>query len=305
MLVVRRYTVQWVGLLLSIALAGVAILPDTTSLNFLSGNSDDGFISQIFHIHFFYDWSDFEPMSQLNAHLVRWVLYYPIFNFRPHDYFFYVLYATPISFLLARKKMWLVILVLLVMPFFLSLRSGLAAIGLLSVYFVIFYRLNAGLVLTLGVLLCVFSSSTLVQATLFFFYIIYKRGLQLREFFPFLISLVFLIIAINDKAVGALAGAAGYVYAESNSNILVGYVMRSTIVVSLQHGNSRAYVYLGILVVTLVCLTRLLKNRGGIQGMRRGMMFCLLPAFALEGLGVIAAVPVIAWAIAPKYWRGL
>lgn len=211
MLVVRKTTVLWMGLFLIFAMAGMVILPDTEIDNLQFLGWQDGFFSQMNHIQYFYIWSDFEPLSQLNAHLVRWLLYYPIFHFGPHDYFFYALYAAPISFLLARQKMWLVILVLLLMPFALSLRSGLAAIGLVSVYFVMFHRLNAGLVLTFGALLCVFSSATLLQASIFFCYVVYKRGLRLKEVIPLLIMLTFLVIGVSDKVSGALAGDVGYV----------------------------------------------------------------------------------------------
>jgi hypothetical protein len=304
-LVVGKSTVLWTGLLLIFAFAGVLILPDTKIEILGFAVLDDGFISQMNQIEYLYTWSDFELMSQLNAHFVRWLLYYPIFHFWPHDYFFYVLYSAPISFLLAREKAWLVILVLLVMPFAVSVRSGLAAIGLLSVYFVMFNRLNAGLVLTLGALLCVFSSATLLQATIFYFYVVRKRGLRLKEIFPLLILFTFLVIAISDKVAGALAGGAGYADAGNSSNILVAYMMNSTIVVGLLHGNPRAYVYLAILVIMSIFLIRLMLKRGVIQEMRRAMAMCVLPGFALEGLGVVAAFPLIVWAIVPKYWRGL
>ncbi|SLN74099.1 hypothetical protein TRL7639_04491 [Falsiruegeria litorea R37] len=305
MLVVRKTTVLWMGLFLIFAMAGMVILPDTEIDNLQFLGWQDGFFSQMNHIQYFYIWSDFEPLSQLNAHLVRWLLYYPIFHFGPHDYFFYALYAAPISFLLARQKMWLVILVLLLMPFALSLRSGLAAIGLVSVYFVMFHRLNAGLVLTFGALLCVFSSATLLQASIFFCYVVYKRGLRLKEVIPLLIMLTFLVIGVSDKVSGALAGDVGYVDVGGSSNILIAYVMRGTIIVSFLHNNPRAYVYLALLVVLLIYVVRLLIKRGVVQGMRRVMLLCLLPGFVLEGLGVVAAFPIVVWALVPKYWRGL
>ena len=283
-------------------LLGAAVLEDFTPLDLLYSDWSDGFVSQLRYIEYEYTTQDFELFSQFNAHIVRWAMYYPFIRFGVHDYVFYVLYLLPLAYALSQRNMMVVLLILLVMPFGLSFRSGLAAIGLTSVYMALL--LGSGFwLLLLGSLLCVFSSATILQSVLFIFYIWFKRGPKWLEIIPAVILVYFLTVGVIDKVSGALLGESGYVAAGGgSSNILVSYLLRSTIIVSFLHNNPRAYVYLALLIALLAYLLRLFLKRGEISGVRKVMLICLVPGFALEGLGVVSAVPVVIWVFMKRYW---
>ena len=257
----------------------------------------DGFMSQLLYMENEYDLKDFELFSQINAHIIRWTIYYPFMHSGIHDYIWYTILLMPLAVVLSRRGLWAILLILLVMPWVVSYRSGLAAIGLTSVYIALLERGRSRLFF-LGSLMCVMSSATLLQSVLFTLYIWFKRGPKSSEMFPALILLYFLGIAVIDKFSGALSGEAGYsAPGIEASSILLVYLMRSTIVVGFLNNNPRAYVFLALLIVLLAYLLRLLLKRGMIAGLRKSILITILPGFALEGLGVVSALPILILAL--------
>lgn len=302
MLIIRRNTLIYGALVVIFVLFGIAVLDDFTLLDLLYASSRDGFIAQLRYIEYEYTSEDSGLLSQFNAHIIRWVIYYPFIQFGLHDYVYYALYLLPLAYALSQRNMLVVLIILLVMPFGLSFRSGLAAVGLTSVYMALLMG-NRLWLFVFGTLLCIFSSATVLQAVLFVCYIWFKRGLKWLEIIPVVILIYFLTVGVIDKVSGALLGEAGYVVSGGgSSNIFVSYVMRSTIIVSFLHNNPRAYVYLALLIALVAYFLRLLLKRGEISGLRKAMLICLIPGFALEGLGVVAAMPVVVWVLMKRYW---
>ena len=262
----------------------------------------DGFISQLTYIQSNFKLRDFDIWSLYNSHFIRWLIFYPmLFDSPVSDYSIYLLYTFPTLYALSRKSHFGLVFIFLLLPFGISLRSALAAIGLINVALYVIDPKRSLFYLLSGVVLCTLSSATILQALLLLVFFRLRKERKLKELLPFTILLYFFYIALVDKVGGALAGEIGYVSAGNTSNIVVGYIMRSTIVQSYNSGQARFYLYFVITIGIVVTVFWNVLKRTRDSQKKRHLLFSIFPGFLFEGLGVLAGAPIILWIMSPKF----
>jgi hypothetical protein len=115
----------------------------------------------------------------------------------------------------------------------------------------------------------------------------------------FVVALLSLGASLDEKLRGLAEGGEGY---EQQTNAagggeggLVALLSRNTIYVSLSEGQyGRAAVYLALLLAVALIVGHLLLSRGISRSMKLFFM-CAIPAFLVEGLGVVAFLFPVLW----------
>lgn len=186
------------------------------------------------------------------------------------------------------------------LPFFLSGRSVLIALGVAFIILSIYNYKHRYWMLLAG-LLCVNLSSASVLSAIFLLIFLKPKHQQNNKFYNlqtklalFLLILSLLASVIN-KYYGFQSGSAGFeAYEVSTDNLFLSVISRSTLLVSFADNQYlRGFTYLIILVYLLyrILLSSFYRHDKNI----RTMLLCCVSGVFLEGLGVIAL-------FFPLYW---
>ena len=301
-LTIKKTTAFMIMLSLGFLIVSAVFSSSVNSISLNVSDFTDGFLSQLTYIQFNYELHDFDIWSLYNSHFIRWLIFYPmLFDSPISDYGIYLLYTFPTLYALSRKSHFGLVLVFLLMPFGISLRSALAAVGLINVAL---YATNSRMSLFYlfsGVLFCMLSSATILQAMLLLAVFKLKNKIRIAELLFFVVLLYFFSIALADKIQGALSGDSGYISVGNTSNIVVGYLMRSTLVQSYNLGQVRFYLYLVATIGIVGTVFWNLFKRTERAGKKRRLLYCTFPGFLFEGLGVLAGIPIILWIMSPQF----
>ncbi len=167
----------------------------------------------------------------------------------------------------------------------------LVAIGYILLYIV---RRRSAVYLLLAFVFANLSSGAVLSGLLIALLLAAGYRRMTPSMLIFVACMVFsLAISVADKYEGFLAQDEGYDATVEGATGLVALLSRSTIFVSVMEGDYlRALVYTGMFVGALYALVYAAKRRS--YGGYAGIFICTVPAFLLEGLGVISlVVPVL------------
>ena len=147
--------------------------------------------------------------------------------------------------------------------------------------------------LFLGFLFANLSSGAVLSSVLISTFFVIKYKVKTTAFYIFIsLLMTSLTISIVDKYLGFTDQSIGYESVLENANGIVGAISRSTIFISFVEGNIiRLFGYLFILSSVVVAfIYSIFKNK---HSEYRALLIFSVPAFLLEGLGVISIIVLI------------
>jgi len=207
--------------------------------------------------------------------------------------FFFYLLLKPLARVLSESTRPLAGIALPIAMVALSYRSVLvvASIGYLVLY--IRYT-DKSWYLALSLLLANLSSGAVLASMLIAGFIgpNYRKNSYLLRAYA-IVACASLVISLQDKVQGFLAGDAGYDSTIRGATGILALLSRSTIFISFSEGNiARGAIYISILAVALFAIIQ--AGRQIQYGAYLRIFILTLPAFFLEGLGVLALLfPVL------------
>lgn len=171
---------------------------------------------------------------------------------------------------------------LLVVPYFVSMRTSLLIISMFILYLFIIGAIKARLLFILGFILSILSSGAVLNYFIALFYMIFiSKRVSVNKFFLFPV-LCGVLISILPSLMNKIKFFGGGV------DGLYNMVARSNVFAAAIYGHYIKLAVYVFLTVVILCSYRFFN-----RDERFMVILCLLSLFFLEGLGSLALIPVV------------
>ena len=305
---IKKFFVIYFIVFLAVFVACVSL-----DVSFLPSSIDvDGFSAQISHVS-----TLIQDESFLDAAADSWLLFLHLMRLVAVAPFLFLesiagsggsivlllLLMLPLTHVPGQCKKGLVTLIPMALPFLVSGRSVLVAIG---VGYIIMHQIERRRVwmLAIGVLLVNLSSASVLMSFLFLAFGYVPVGRRPRgpwiwqRMVAILLLAISLAISVQVKLAGFAAGETGYEATIGDSdNIFVTILSRSTLFVSFSEGQHIRSIFYSIVALFLLVKLLLLMATPRLRTARR-IILCCVPGIFLEGLGVLGMTFPLIWLFA-------